>query len=55
MKIKNPKFTLNFSLLLSMNMEIGMQIDDEFNYKLFKKYVYCFRSVTTKYFVVLIL
>jgi len=38
-----------------MNMGFGMQMDDEFNYKLFKKYDYCFRSDITKYFVVLIL
>ena len=55
MKIKNSKFTLNLSLLLSMNMGFGMQMDDEFNYKLFKKYVYCFTTVITQYFVVLIL
>ena len=33
MKIKNPIFTLKFSLLLSMIMDFGMHIDDGFNYK----------------------
>jgi hypothetical protein len=50
MKIKNTKFTLNFSVLLSMNMEFFMQIDDKFKYKLSKKKNYCFRSVITKYY-----
>jgi len=55
MKIKHPTLTLNFSLLLSVNMEFVKQIDDRFTYKLCKIHNYCLRSVITKYFVVLIL
>jgi len=44
MKIKNPTLTLNFSLLLSMNMEFVMQLHDDYIYKLFKKHNYCFKS-----------
>jgi hypothetical protein len=50
MKIKKiPTLTLNFSLLLPMNMEFGTQIDDEYTYKLCKKRNYCLKSGIKKY------
>jgi hypothetical protein len=51
MKIKKiSTLILNFSLLLSINTESGMQIDDGCTYKLCKKHNYCCKSGINKIF-----